>query len=335
MHYDDPVYGPFEIAEPVLLDLMQSAAMRRLRDVLQHGISGLVGVTAPITRYDHSLGAMLLVRHLGGALEEQVAALIHDVSHTAFSHVIDYVVGQHDDQSYHEAIRADFIAGSDLPETLARHGLDWRAFLHEEDFGLLEQPAPALCADRLDYFFRDAVPLGLATVSEVRNALAHLTVWDGRIVVDDVGAARWIADTFIAADDASWANLGEVGLYELTAQAIKAGLRAGAIGERDFLGTDAELWAALAASDDPEVCRLLPLVSAATEFVWDEADPTWWVSTKIRTVDPAVRANGAVRPLSALDPDFAARRQAYIDRKQGRWPIRMVGQTSMEANHDI
>ncbi|MBN1936653.1 MAG: HD domain-containing protein [Anaerolineae bacterium] len=324
MNYYDPVYGPFEIVEPVLLDLMQSQAMRRLQGVLQHGISGLVGVTEPITRYEHSLGAMLLVRRLGGSLKEQVAALIHDVSHTAFSHVIDYVVDRHDDQSYHDAIKADFIAHSDLPETLARHGLDWHDFLHEEDFRLLEQPAPALCADRLDYFFRDAVPLGLATVSGVQNALDHLMVWDGRIIVDDLAAARWIADTFIAADDASWANLGEVGLYELTAQAIKAGLRAGTIDESDFMGTDAELWGKLAASSAVEVRRLVPLISAATQFVWDEANPTWWVSTKIRTVDPDVRVNGAVELLSAIDPVFAAHRQAYLNRKQGLWPIRMV-----------
>jgi HD superfamily phosphohydrolase len=34
---------------------------------------------------------MLLVRRLGASLEEQIAALLHDVSHTAFSHVIDSV----------------------------------------------------------------------------------------------------------------------------------------------------------------------------------------------------------------------------------------------------
>ncbi len=37
---------------------------------------------------------MMLVNRLGGSLEEQIAALLHDVSHTAFSHVIDYVLEQ-------------------------------------------------------------------------------------------------------------------------------------------------------------------------------------------------------------------------------------------------
>lgn len=125
MIYHDRIYGPFEINAPVLLDLMQSAAMQRLHGVLQHGVSALVEITRPVTRFEHSLGVMALVGRLGAPLEEQIAA-------------------------------------------------------------------PALCADRLDYFFRDGLDLGLATPDEVQNVLNHLAVHGGRIVVDDVPAARWL-----------------------------------------------------------------------------------------------------------------------------------------------
>ena len=40
MRYNDAVYGPFEIDEPVLVDLFENNAMRRFYGVLQHGISG-------------------------------------------------------------------------------------------------------------------------------------------------------------------------------------------------------------------------------------------------------------------------------------------------------
>ena len=74
------------------------------------------------------LGVMALVQRLGGGLEEQIAALLHDVSHTAFSHVIDYVFHSHDSQGYHEEHKEAFMAGSDIPAALARHGYDWRDF---------------------------------------------------------------------------------------------------------------------------------------------------------------------------------------------------------------
>jgi len=325
MHYQDPIYGTAEINEPVLLDLLKTRTLQRLQGILQHGISGLVGVTSATTRLEHSLGTMLLVRRLEGTLKEQIAALAHDASHTAFSHVIDYVYGQHDSQGYHEQVKEAYIAGTDLPDTLACHGYDWREIIDEDQYGLLEQPAPALCADRLDYFLRDAVSLGLATVRQVEQALEHLVVHDGAMAVDDMETAQFLAYTFIAADDKSWSNFDEVGLYELTAQVIKAGLRAGDIAEQDIWATDAELWAKLIRSSNREVQRWLPLVSADTQFAWDEGQPNWWISTKIRTLDPNVMLNGTVQHLSALDPEFAAYRQAYLARKRDPSPLRVLG----------
>lgn len=324
MLFSDRVYGPVEIDEPVLLDLMQTHAMRRLDGVLQHGISGLIGITNRTTRFEHSAGVMILVRRWGGSLAEQIAALLHDVSHTAFSHVIDYVFGGHDSQGYHEEKKEEFMAASDLPETLARHSYDWRDFLHEEDYPLLEQPAPALCADRLDYFLRDSRDLGLATSDQVRFALDHLIVHAGRIAADDVDAARWMAYTYLEADRVSWANFREVGLYELTARAIQTALRIGAIDESDFWGTDDVLWEKLRAVKDAAFQSQLDLISPRTQFVRDEAAPTFLVSTKLRTIDPDVLANGQSRRLSEIDAEFARRRVEYLERNRGKWPMRVV-----------
>jgi uncharacterized protein len=324
MEYQDDVYGTVSITEPVLLDLMDSQVLQRLRGVLQHGISALIGITQPVTRFEHSVGAMLLIRRLGGGLEEQIAALLHDASHTAFSHVIDYVFDGHDSQSYHDEQKERFLAQTDAPVVLARHGYDWRAFLQEADFPLLEQPAPRLCADRLDYFLRDAQGLGLANQAEVALALAHLVVADGRIATDSLEVARWLGNTFMAADDASWANFREVGLYELTAQAIRRGLTVGAITEADIWGTDEPFWAKLNEHPDGELQRTLALVRPETSFAWDEADPTFWVSTKLRAIDPDVVVNGRLHPLSTLDPDFSRKRAAYLTGKQGKWPMRVI-----------
>lgn len=324
MHYTDRLYGSTDIHEPVLLDLLRSQAVQRLNGVLQHGITGLLGITRPVSRLEHSLGVMLLVRRLGGGLREQIAALLHDVSHTAFSHVIDYVFDG-PEQSYHETVKESYLAGSDLPDALARHGYDWRDFLHEEAYPLLEQPAPALCADRLDYFLRDSLDLKLARREEMRQALEALAVQDGRIVCTRRAAARWMADTYLAADEASWANFREVALYELTARALKTALAQGVISEADIWTTDAQVWARLHANAGPDLRAQLALVSPQTRFVWDEAAPDFWVSARLRTIDPEVRVRGSLRRLSELDEVFGQRRMAYLQRKAGKWPVRVVG----------
>jgi len=190
---------------------------------------------------------------------------------------------------------------------------------------LLEQPSPRLCADRIDYFLRDCVGLGLATQADVNRAVADLVVGNGRIALKTVAIARWFGNTFMAADDASWANFREVGLYELTARAIRRGLEISAIVQDDFWLTDEVLWQKLHSTEDAYLNKLLAQVSVETEFVWDEANPTFRVSTKLRSVDPDVLGeDGELRPLSTLDFEFAARREAYLSRKQGPWFMRVI-----------
>lgn len=324
MNYNEIVYGALKIDEPVLVGLMQSAALQRLRGVLQHGITGLIGITNPTTRFEHSVGTMLLTRRMGASLPEQIAALLHDVSHTAFSHVIDYVFDCHDNQSYHEEQKEQFMAASDLPAILMKYGYDWRDFLHEDDYSILEQPSPALCADRLDYFLRDSVDLRLATVDDVKIVLDRLAVHKNRIVVTEAAIARWLGYTYIAADQASWANFREVGLYELTAQAIKRALQTGAIKEADFWETDEFLWARLRAGTDSILQHQLKLISPTTRFLWDEITPTFRVSTKLRTLDPDIKLNEQLQPLSGFDPEFARFRSQYLNDKQGQWSVRVV-----------
>lgn len=324
MRYQDAIYGGVDITEPVLLELMASDAMQRLRSIYQHGITALLGITAPFSRFDHCVGAMLLVRRLGADLDEQIAALLHDVSHTAFSHVIDFVFDAHMEQDYHGANKEAFVAGSDLPGVLARHGRHWRNFLDERPFQLLEQPAPALCADRLDYFLRDIEFMGLATRGETLAAVHALTVWGQQIAVDNIDTARWLAYTFMETDRGSWSDFREVGLYQVTAQAIRQALHHGIVGETDLWGTDARLWHKLRSSGHPPVRKLVELISPGTRFTWAHENPSFTVTTKVRTIDPHVIQEDGVAALSELDARFRSDRDRYLKRKQGPWPMRII-----------
>jgi hypothetical protein len=324
MIYHDAIYGSAEINSPILIDLIHSNAMQRLKGVLQAGITGLLGITRPTTRFEHSIGTMLVVRELGGSVAEQIAALLHDVSHTAFSHVIDHVFDTPSRQSYHDDKKEEYVARTDIPIIMTAHGYNWRDFLQEEDFPILEQPSPALCADRVDYYLRDAVPMGQLNADDIALIRSHLVIVEGQIAVDDATLAQRIGKTFIACDDGSWSNFHEVGLYELTARIIRRGLALGAISESDVWGTDATTWAKLTAFDNEPLQAAIALLQPETQFVWDADNPTFSISTKIRTVDPAVVVDGKLIPLSQLDADFGRFRSAYIQRKQGIWPMRLI-----------
>ena len=92
MTIHDRVYGDIEIKEKFLIDLINTNLFQRLKGVSQDGSSHLIQHSRNITRFDHSIGVWYLSYLYKRPIEEQVACLLNDISHTAFSHVIDFVL---------------------------------------------------------------------------------------------------------------------------------------------------------------------------------------------------------------------------------------------------
>lgn len=130
MQLIDEIYGTFEI-EPILEALIKSQPVQRLKGIHQGGASYLVNSAWNGTRYDHSIGTMLLIRLLEGSIEEQIAGLLHDVSHTAFSHVVDFAL-ELEAEDYHEVIYEELILSSDIPMLLEDAGYNVHDLLFNE-----------------------------------------------------------------------------------------------------------------------------------------------------------------------------------------------------------
>lgn len=257
---NDPVYGFVSLDEPVLEAIIATPAMQRLGHVSQSGISGRLGIAPNFTRLEHSIGVMLLLRRLGATLKEQIAGLIHDISHTAFSHVADFVYSARV-ASYHETMWLPIVQNSEIPAIVARYGYDWHELEAESGaFTLLEQPAPLLCADRGDYFLRTIVPSALGTIETVQEFLAHLVAHEGKMAVNNVGVARRMAELYQQMDAKMWSSPREVALYWILAAAMRRAVDIGAVQEADWYQTDFELWEQLHRIPDGEIQELLTYV---------------------------------------------------------------------------
>jgi HD superfamily phosphohydrolase len=311
MIIDEMFYGHFELDEPLLLDLIESDPIQRLKGVCMGGVTSLLGVGTTSTRYEHSVGAMLLVRRLGGSAEEQAAALLHDVSHTALSHVIDYVFDTPSRQAFHDDVKVKYVGGTSIPRLCVVHCVDWHAILDEGRWPLLEQPSPRLCADRIDYSLRDAVSLNFIPGNQVAALVSGLVVQEGRFVFADLVLARRFAELYLRCDSECWSAPKSVVLYELTARAIRRAVTTGILDESKLWLSDRELWDQLASSSDAELQDLLEAVLTASTAASAVLSDDQVINSKVRTIDPEVRtANGPV-PLSNLDPQWAQGLMAY------------------------
>ncbi|MGN9866695.1 HD domain-containing protein [Bacillus swezeyi] len=314
----DRLYGEADL-EPVLRDLIGSGSVQRLKAIHQGGAGFLVHPLWNISRYEHSAGVMLLIRKLGGSLEEQITGLLHDVSHTAFSHVADDVF-QMDDEDYHERVFENRVRNSDIPDILDTYGFTSEEILYDvHKWTLLEQPAPALCADRIDYTLRDSFAYGFADQADIRAFLrTGLTVFEGEICCTSAEHAEWFARLYYKeVVDFFMDPLNLYALFTLS-QMLREALDTHLISKQDFFKTDGELLEIL--KQRTSFRDKLEKLSTAKRRVkkGDIDDFTIHKTFKLRWIDPKVVANGSKVPASALSENVRLmKEQAVAAMKKG------------------
>ncbi|ATY65129.1 phosphoribosyl-aminoimidazole-succinocarboxamide synthase [Cordyceps militaris] len=314
----DEIYGEELVSEPVLVELLQSAEVQRLQGICQHGVTGFLGITPRVTRLEHSVGAFILVRRVGAALDEQVAALLHDISHTTLSHVIDHALSKPGEGSYHEVHKARYLKTTRLPDIVAKHGISQKVF-EEELFPLVEMPSPQLCADRLDYALRDAVSFGKLAMEDAQKVVSSLRAFPSAttarrlLVLDDAEVALTLSRAYTTTDKDVWSNPAHIDMYERTGRVIGELVEAGSVEDKVLWQvSDAEFWTMLRQAANPEQRRAIERLE--TEGVPEDDGLELPHCAKIRTLDPDVWQRGEKQPapLSIVLPTWGTERQQYI-----------------------
>lgn len=294
MKLEDPVFGAVTLSDPAALDVIGTATFQRLRGIHQAGPSVLVFPRRATTRFDHSVGVYLLLRRMGAAHTEQIAGLLHDISHTAFSHVVD-VLFPSPEHDFHEDHKAAFLRRADLRDALERHAMTPEDFDDDERFGLLEQPLPALCADRIDYFLRDGLTSGMVSTSFAAAFLSSLAVHQGRLVSTDRAVAGEAARLFAEVDRELWSSVRDRHIYAHFSAALKIALDRGVLVVADLFEDDLYVIQALERSALPEIERLLETMHREPS----SSDGASLGSGKRRWLDPIVCEQGRCERLSA------------------------------------
>jgi len=295
----DRLYGEFVISEPVLQELILSKPVQRLKGVTQHGLPPGHEIFPKFTRYEHSVGVMLLLRKLGASVEEQVAGLLHDVSHTAFSHVFDFVVNDMT-ENFQDEVHEQIVRKSEIPVILKKYDFDVDKICNIELFSLLEQKTPELCADRVDYGLREMVDW--ADPENAQFYFDSLTTHDGKIVFSSERAALGFSNAFLRLQNEHWGNPKQVLCYHFLAKAIRTALDNDVISMGDAHVTDDVLLKKLIDSDDEQVQGVLK--ELATYRFEETDDPDFTCTKKFRYADPLFMIDGLPNRLSEVNQGF-------------------------------
>ncbi|PGL56002.1 hypothetical protein CN922_01005 [Bacillus cereus] len=303
MIISDVLYGEFEV-DQVVEELISSKSMQRLKGIHQNGASYLMNEKWNVTRFDHSVGVMLLVKKLGGSVKEQIASLLHDVSHTAFSHVIDYVF-DNEDESYHEEIFSFVVKNSEIPAILAKYGYNYEDILLDDSkWTLLERSAPELCADRVDYTLRDMYTYEYVSLEEVHSFLEDVIAVDGKMVVQSVEMAEWFTETYYKEVIDFFMEPMNIYGNDMLAKTLKVALHKRIIHADDFLLEDEELISKLQQCNAPEVEALLSKVHRNVKVKEDRNDYDLHQKNKVRLIDPPLLREGKIVQSSVVSENI-------------------------------
>ncbi len=235
----DRVYGKEEINEQVLIDLINSAAVQRLKEISQFGLPEEYYHLPTFSRFEHSIGVMILLRRLGAGLEEQIAGLLHDVSHTAFSHVIDWVIGDPTKEDHQDKTLLKTFEETEIKNILERHGFNCKKIAEVKSHSLLEQPAPNLCADRVDYLLREVK--FLHNGQDAEKILRDLKNVNGKIILASIEAAELFAKYYVDLNKEHWAGREAKARFYILANILKKAIKEKIISIGDMMKKDREI----------------------------------------------------------------------------------------------
>lgn len=299
----DPLFGTHDIAEPLLLDLLNSAAMQRLKRIAQFGVPDKYFLQPGFSRYEHSVGVMLLLRRLGADTTEQAAGLLHDVSHTAFSHVIDWVLGDPSKENYQDERHLEVLEQPELVTILRKHNLVPNDVADYHHYPLLEREAPDLCADRVDYTLREVYHN--ENHAAVKICIDSLTVFDNKMVFASLEGARQFGQLYVDRQRFQWGSVNSRLRYKLFADVLQLALESKIITVEDFFADDAQVMRKIDAADDVKINAILEPMTLAFAEEHLEQGKALNLQKKIRFVDPEFIANGQLQRLSVADDDYA------------------------------
>jgi uncharacterized protein len=322
MHIVTP-YGSFTCAEPIFNDLVSCPAMQRLINIHQYGPSHYVKAKtlyangSNYTRFDHSICLWAMYRLKGRPLADQISALLHDISHTAFSHVADFLFhgNKKSGCSYQDDI---------LNRFLIDHGVV--TILKKYDFQL-DDICQKPFLDRIDYTLVGGLLAGKITEQELAEVFADLDFhsanaktskqfWYFKTVESAQRLVTLYLETIKINMSAPWNTV----VYEYTKHALERAFQIGIIKENDFTYamSDDDVWTQLTHSNDQVIKQCMDIVINHEAYIENTAKNTKplrinkqlcaIVSPKFRELDPLVKIGDDYASLLEIDYET---RQSY------------------------
>jgi HD superfamily phosphohydrolase len=312
--YRDPVHNIIRLRTDtdegrLMVSLIDAPEFQRLRRIKQLGLALFTYQGAEHSRFTHSLGVLHLMTRVLNRLGENyeiapadhaaacAAALLHDVGHGSYSHVMEKVLGFHHEAWTVRVVMSEETEVGQLLRSFAPEFPGRVASIIEGKFqpaALAQLVSSQLDVDRMDYLLRDSLmtgaKYGMYDLEWVINAL-QIDEENDRIIV----AARglYAVEEYLQARYYMFRQV----YFHRTLRSAEAVLRSALRRALTLLEEGKEVWCAPGTAFE-KVLRRQPL-SLGEHLEMDDSDVLFHIKQWQRSADPV---------LSDLSRRFTGRR---------------------------
>lgn len=320
------LYGDFVISEPVVIELLNDKYMQRLKDIRQYGVRYYAIKKEEYNRFEHCVGVFVLLRKFGAPLREQVAGLLHDVSHTVFSHVGDHifkcVAGE---ESYQDKIHEKFIEQTSLTKILRKYHMRIKDILPaNKSFKALDCELPDICADRLEYNLKGGLVEGLLTEKDISQIVSDTRFENNQWFFTNPESAKKLALVSLHLTEHVWGSAAEMLFSDWISEAINEALDLKIITSEDIhFSTDDVVWNKLLSCNNSLINRAIAKTLNYKDYfklgTHDNCD--YVVKGKFRGINPLIQVDGNLVRLTEVDIEYQKEFLRVKNLMAAGWPI--------------
>ena len=174
---------------PDFLDkYLEAPCLKRLKKIgyfcgMDYASKDVYNFKEYITRFDHSVTCALLTWKCTKNKESTLAGLFHDISTPCFSHVIDYMNKDYENQESTEEYTAEILKNDEyLLKCLKEDNIKIEDIINFKKYNIVDNDRPKLCADRLD----GVILTGMAwtkniSYNDIKNIISDIDIYNNEI----------------------------------------------------------------------------------------------------------------------------------------------------------
>lgn len=338
--YKDPIY---EFSSNIVFDeivkkIIDTPEFQRLNGIKQAGITGLLSHRS-YSRFEHSVGVYLLLKHLGANIEECICGLLHDIYHTNFSHTTDELFCEDGRESFHEKNKHQFFEKVcvNIQKILSEYypKIPPSQFIDDKNINLFVTKNKSFGGDMVDYFMRDGYYENVLNYEWIQKVISKLSYVDGKIIINDRNLAIEFCEKTIFINDAVYMSPMSRGQYCIFVKILRKAIEKKIVTKDELIygmNSDRQIYEKIIEKNSPVIIKYIEELMTMTDFSFaeqKEKDSEWKeisekVTRKLRCLNPFMDIGGTIaetefslwKKMSDVVDEYRKDRKIYCRRKK-------------------